>query len=349
MRQTAVIVAPGRGTYNRGELGYLARHHPDLPDLFNFDAVRAALGQVKVSELDRAHRFSSALHTRGDNASGLIFACGWADFQAIDRDMYEVVGVTGNSMGWYTALTCAGALTAHSGFELANTMGTLMQKHMIGGQIIHPVANSDWRDDPARRDEMLALIDEINGQPRRELALSIDLGGYFVLAGNDEGLAEFEARAPAAEGPYPMRLAGHAGFHSSLQRPVSDAAKSKLNGEAFGQPVVPLIDGRGGIWHPGAADPAALWDYTLGHQVTETYDFSAAIQTAAREFMPDIFIILGPGETLGGSVISSLIRAEWRGWRDKQNFRDAQSQRPWVVSMGDTQQRPLAVAKTGNF
>ncbi|MCO5135189.1 MAG: hypothetical protein M9908_12770 [Phyllobacteriaceae bacterium] len=28
-RKTAVVVCPGRGTYNKGELGYLARHFTD--------------------------------------------------------------------------------------------------------------------------------------------------------------------------------------------------------------------------------------------------------------------------------------------------------------------------------
>jgi [acyl-carrier-protein] S-malonyltransferase len=40
----------------------------------------------------------------GDNASLLIYACALADFAAIDRDRFEVVAVTGNSMGWYLAL-----------------------------------------------------------------------------------------------------------------------------------------------------------------------------------------------------------------------------------------------------
>ena len=57
MKQTAVVVAPGRGTYNRGELGYFAQHHMDKAGrLAEFDGYRAARGQKTLSELDGAAR-----------------------------------------------------------------------------------------------------------------------------------------------------------------------------------------------------------------------------------------------------------------------------------------------------
>src|SRR3712207_8209358 len=47
---------------------------------------------------------------RSDIASPLIFAASYADFLAIDRSRFDVAAVTGNSMGWYTALAVAGAV-----------------------------------------------------------------------------------------------------------------------------------------------------------------------------------------------------------------------------------------------
>jgi hypothetical protein len=128
-RETALVVCPGRGVYNKDELGYLRRHHADKADLVApMDAARRAAGQTPVSELDGAERYSVATHTRGDNASALIHACAVADFKSIDRDRYEIVAVTGNSMGWYIALACGGALDSMGGFTVVNTMGTLMQE-----------------------------------------------------------------------------------------------------------------------------------------------------------------------------------------------------------------------------
>ena len=123
----AVVICPGRGTYNKSELGYLARHFPDAERLRAFDAQRAQMEQESLAALDQAQKFSLAKHTRGDNASALIFASSLGDFLSIDRSEIDIVAVTGNSMGWYTTLACAGATNAQDGFRIANTMGMLMQ------------------------------------------------------------------------------------------------------------------------------------------------------------------------------------------------------------------------------
>ncbi|EEW26820.1 ACP S-malonyltransferase [Rhodobacter ferrooxidans] len=334
---TAVVICPGRGTYGKAELGYLGRHFPDRALLAGFDARRTALGQETLSALDGASAYSVARHTRGDNASGLIYAATLGDFRSLRG--VDVVAVTGNSMGWYSALACAGALSAEAGFDLVNTMGTLMQDRLIGGQVIYPFVGEDWQTDPARKAELLGIVVEIGTRSGHALALSIDLGGMLVLAGNEAGLAAFEAAVPQLQGRFPMRLANHAAFHTALQAPIAAEGRARLEPDLFAQPKAPLIDGRGAIWWPGATDPAALWDYTLGHQVTEPYDFTRAIAIAAREFAPDLFIIPGPGTTLGGAVAQSLILADWRHMHSKTDFQTLQTATPLLVSMAMDDQR----------
>ncbi|WP_170401444.1 ACP S-malonyltransferase [Ruegeria arenilitoris] len=343
MTRTAVVICPGRGTYNKPELGYLHRHHSNRMELFReFDAIRAETGQEAVTALDGASRFSVSKYSRGDVASPLIYAAALADAQALAGDI-EVVAVTGNSMGWYIALAAAGALSPENGFRVVNTMGALMQTHLIGGQLVYPFTGDDWRDDPARKAELLAEVARIDSLPEHDLALSIDLGGMLVLAGNEAGLKAFEAAQPVVQERFPMRLANHAAFHTSLQAPVAQEGRRQLPATLFTQPDLPMIDGRGKIWWPGATDTGALWDYTLGHQVTEPYDFTRAVQTAAREFAPDLFIVTGPGATLGGAVAQSLVLANWRGMSDKQSFQALQAQDPFLIALGREDQRPLAI------
>ncbi|MFZ1727898.1 MAG: ACP S-malonyltransferase [Albidovulum sp.] len=337
--KTAVVICPGRGTYGKAELGYLKRHFGDRALLAGFDAARTALGQETLTALDGATSYSVGKHTRGDNASGLIYAATLGDFQALDRAEIDVVAVTGNSMGWYSALAIGGAVNPETGFEVVNTMGTLMQEALIGGQLIYPFLGEDWQPDPARKAELLALARDIAGRPDQILTLSIDLGGMLVLAGNEAGLAAFEGAVPQVQSRFPMRLANHAAFHSDLQSPVAERGRARLTPDLFRQPDLPMIDGRGAIWWPGATDTHALWDYTLGHQVTETYDFTHAIRIAAREFAPDLFIITGPGTTLGGAVAQSLILANWRGMGSKTDFQTLQQTTPLLVSMGMDDQR----------
>ena len=122
------MVCPGRGTYGAAELGTFARH-AGHPDLARFDAMRTADGAPTLSELDGAAKFSPALHAKGPNAAPLIYAAGWLDFLSLDTERFEVVAVTGNSMGFYTALACSGAVSGEHGFAIADAMGTHSGRH----------------------------------------------------------------------------------------------------------------------------------------------------------------------------------------------------------------------------
>lgn len=343
MTRRAVLICPGRGTYNKPELGTLKRQHADHPLLAEFDAIRHAQGQETVTALDAAERYSVATYSRGDIASPLIYAASLLDAQALVEDI-EIVAVTGNSMGWYIALAAAGAASPQAGFEIVNTMGRLMQERLIGGQIVYPHTGADWQPDPARKATLLAQVAEIDTQEGHALSLSIDLGGMLVLAGNEVGLKAFESAMPVLEKRFPMRLANHAAFHSPLQAPVSAEAMQALGPALFSQPRCPLIDGRGAIWWPHATDPADLRAYTLGHQITEPYDFTRAITVAAREFAPDLFILTGPGDTLGGAMAQSLIAANWLGMKTKEDFLAAQASGPLLAAMGRPDQRATVTA-----
>ena len=339
--KTAVLICPGRGSYSKAELGSLARF-PDPALLARFDALRREKGQETLTDLDSAATYSMSRHTRGDNASALIYACSLGDAMALQG--VKLVAVTGNSMGWYSALACAGALSPEAGFQVVNTMGTLMQERLIGGQLIYPVMGPDWVPDAARKTEILAQVSDINARPDHVLGLSIDLGGMLVLAGNESGLKAFEAAVPPLEGRFPMRLGNHAAFHTHLQAPVAELGRAALPETLFGRAKLPLIDGRGQVWWPGAASTASLRDYTLGHQVIEPYDFTAAIRSAAREFAPDMFIVTGPGTTMGGAVAQSLILSGWKGMGSKADFQARQAESPLLISMGMPDQRALVTA-----
>jgi acyl transferase domain-containing protein len=342
-KQRVVVICPGRGTYNAPEWGYLKRHHADKGALLeSFDDYRRQHQQPTLSELDGETSYSLKLHSRGDHASGLIYACAYADFLDIDQDRYEIVAVTGNSMGWYISLAIAGALDAQKGLHLVNTMGGLMQERLIGGQLLIPWVDDDWRPDWDARARYLALADEICKSGEGQAYLSIDLGGMMVFGADTPGMAALNRGLPKKD-HFPMRLLNHAAFHTPLQEPVREMAREALGPALFGRPEIPLIDGRGHIWSPWSTDHKALWDYTLSHQLTQPYDFSAALRVAVREFAPDKLIILGPGATLGGAVAQSLILSNWQDLDSKAAFKQRQEDNPLIVSMGMPEQRPIVL------
>jgi len=283
-KKTAVVICPGRGTYNADELGYLSRHHGDKSAFIDMiDRVRVEAGQEPISEIDSAQSFSSARHGSGENASLLIYACAMADFFAINRDEYDIAAVTGNSMGWYLSLAAGGALSLENGARLVNGMGQIMTQH---------------------------------------------------------GTRHLMSELPK-EGVFPLRLRGHSAFHSPQLNHIVPMAKAAFAPEIFSAPDTPLIDGQGNIWPRFATDTDALYDYTLGRQINGTYDFTRAVQVAAKEFAPDVFIVLGPGGTMGAPTAQSLIAMNWHGLTGKTDFQKRNKDAPLIISMGREDQRAL--------
>ncbi len=343
-KQRAFVVCPGRGTYNKTELGYLQHYHHHQQSWINqADGYRAEQQQITLTELDSAEEYVLKKHSAGDNASSLIYACAYCDFLAIDQNQFEIVAVTGNSMGWYISLAVAAAMESMTALTLINTMGNLMHQSLIGGQVIYPLVDEHWQPIAGRREHLLEVMAAINQQASCELTISIELGGMLVFGGNELALKKLTEALPPEQQRFPMRLFNHAAFHTPLQQAISLQAKQLLTQDFFQQPKIPLIDGRGKLWSPYSTDPSLLWDYTLGYQVTNTYDFTKAIQVGVKEFAPDKLIILGPGSTLGGAVAQSLIAINWLGWQAKEDFIESQKIDPFIISMGLEEQRQQIV------
>jgi len=343
-KQRVVVICPGRGTYNKEELGYLARNHGDKVEFIDhIDHYRQQQGQMAISELDAMDKYNMRMHTAGENASALIYACAHSDHQMINPDLYDVVAVTGNSMGWYIALAVAGALKSEGAIELINTMGSMMENGLIGGQLIYPIIDEHWQKDNAREQEVNNCLATVNQLAECEVYVSIYLGGYVVFGGNKKGLKALEDALPMIDDRYPMNLFNHAAFHTPLLKDISIQAKQQLSANLFHAPTIPLIDGLGNVWQSHSTDTDELYNYTLGTQVTEPYNFSKAIEVAIKEYAPDKLIILGPGATLGGAVAQCLIEQQWLGLSCKKDFIDQQKKSPFILAMGIAEQRKLVI------
>jgi [acyl-carrier-protein] S-malonyltransferase len=344
MKKRAVVICPGRGTYTKETLGYLKQYGAPIGDFIDdIDERRRARGEPTITELDYAQAFQPSVHTRGENASALIYACAYADFMSIDRSQYDIVAVTGNSMGWYLACAFAGALDWASGFSVINTMGSMMKNEIIGGQVIYPLTDENWRPSRERRTAVEQAVARASAQDGVEIHASIFLGGFLVLGANKAGIAALLKELPVVEN-YPFQLINHAAFHTPLLRETAAKAFHLLPETLFQRPAVPLIDGRGCIWQPYSTKIEDLYHYTLGHQVVEPYDFTRAITVALREFAPDKLILLGPGGSLGGAVGQILVETNWKGIDSKATFTARQAEDPFVVAMGRPDQRRLVVA-----
>jgi [acyl-carrier-protein] S-malonyltransferase len=213
-----------------------------------------------------------------------------------------------------------------------------MHESLIGGQLVYPLLDDDWQPIANRKDDMLQLIREINTRDDAQLYVSIALGGLLVFGGNEVALKLLEEQLTPHQ-RFPMRLHSHAAFHTPLQQPVAQLARTQLSKELLRAPEVPLIDGQGQVWTPWSSDPRALWDYTFDAQICQTYDFTKAVQIAVKTFAPDCLIVTGPGNTLGGAIAQSLIEVNWQDLDSKLAFSTRQKSSPYLFSMGLAEQR----------
>lgn len=337
-----LLVCPGRGSYERGSLGSLRDRTGTARAVVDAcDAWRAAHGRPTVSAVDGAEVYKASLHVAGEHASLLTFACSVADRFELDPDRYEIVGVAGNSMGWYTALAVAGALSLDDGIRLVDTMGSYQERNVVGGQILYPVTDEDWVADPVLDAAVAQALAQV-GSEGHVAEWSIRLGGFAVLGADTEGTKRLLAVLPPVtrgERTFPVQLPLHSAFHTSLLEPTSARAQAELASLAFRAPDVPLVDGRGRIFRPRSADPAELRSYTLGHQVVRPYDFTTSIVTALHHCAPDLVVALGPGNPLGGPLARILVADGWHGIRTRAAFDAANREAPMLASFGVALQR----------
>lgn len=331
----AVIVCPGRGAYTAGSLRSLPA---DSGLVRRAEELRLDYGLEPLLELDGAERFEPARHLRPAHASPLTFVASLLDIEKAAADL-DVAAVIGNSLGWYTALAVAGALPFDDAYRLVQEIALLQEQPLpdggTGGQVIYPLLDADWVPVP---DHRAAVSDVLrDGHDSGRIFESIDLGGYAILAGDDPGVASLLDRLPpvrVGERLFPLRLALHGPYHSPLVEHVAEAAADRLTGLRWQRPATTLIDGRGACWTPWSTDPTALRDYTLRAQVTTPYRFATSVRVALREYAPDVLLLPGPGNSLGG-ICGQLVVAEgYHGIRTRAGFEAAQrSPAPVVLSM----------------
>ena len=321
--KTAVLFCPGRGSYGKDELGFVGRtlqKGPVADALAASDAWRRSQNLPPLSEVDGAEKFRPGLHLAGENAAELIYFGTMAHVERL-RERYRILAVAGNSLGWYTAMPASGALDATSGWRLVATMAAL-QKQVAGGQVLTTTVGDDWQHNDALWIPVLAVVQALRDRgPEWFCDFSIRLGGHEVLAGTEAAVTELLTHLPkvrVGEREFPFRLAGHGPFHTQLCAETSTQAAELLADLPVRAPDCHLIDGFGNVHSPWSADPRELLHYTTHAQVLETFDFSACVRTAMREFQPDVLLCAGPGSSLRAPVGHCVLREGWRGLRDKQ-------------------------------
>ncbi|MGL4668485.1 MAG: ACP S-malonyltransferase, partial [Saezia sp.] len=145
--------------------------------------------------------------------------------------------VAGHSLGEYTALVAAGALTFKDAVELVRFRAQAMQEAVPAGQgamaAILGLAAAD----------VVCLCQKI-AQESQEVVEAVNFNdmAQTVIAGSKAGVEKACEQLKAAGAKRAMLLPVSAPFHSSLMRPAAEKLMKKLQTVAFSAPQITVLN-----------------------------------------------------------------------------------------------------------
>lgn len=196
--------------------------------------------------------------------------------------------VAGHSLGEFSALVAAGALSFEEGLKLVSKRAQAMQKacEMRPSTMAAVLALPD-----EKVEELCAEVDDIVAPA------NYNCPGQVVISGTIEGIDAACEKMLAAGAKRAMKLKVGGAFHSPLMQPAQEELAEAIEAAEFQTPRCPIYQNVDGKPH---TDPKEIKD-NLIKQLTApvrwTYDVQAMIADGANEFVE-----LGPGSVLQGLV-----------------------------------------------
>jgi len=205
---------------------------------------------------------------------------------ALDEEGIKAQGVAGLSLGEYSALTYAKALSLEKALPLVRTRGQIMASALPQGTSSMSAVLSDQLD----------LILETLKENKRGI---VEIANYnspsqFVLSGEITALRNVEAslKEKGVTRIIPLKVSG--AFHSSLLNEASTQLKDHLISANLKVPVLPVYFNVSGKPETDLVD-------ALTKQICHSVQWVKTIRTMIEDGY-DTFIEIGPGKTLAGLV-----------------------------------------------
>ena len=280
MSKLALLFA-GQGAQVVGMGKDLAEHSPTARRWF--DRANAALGYDLTSICFHG---PEAELTRTENAQPGIFLVSWAAFELLKEraPALSFQAAAGLSLGEFTALTAAGAMSFEAGLKVVRQRGRFMQEAC-----------------EATRGGMAAIIGldealtrEVCAQAGVALA-NLNCPGQIVVSGATDNIARAceLAKAKGAKRALPLVVAG--AYHSPLMASAQPKLQAELAGVTLAPPAVPVIANVTAQSHAGVETIRAR----LVEQVTSPVRWEESMRYLLRQGFTR-FIELGPGAALSG-------------------------------------------------
>ncbi|MGH9752547.1 MAG: ACP S-malonyltransferase [Blastocatellia bacterium] len=224
------------------------------------------------------------------NTQPAILTASIAAFRALSEKGFKPDFVAGHSLGEYSALVAAGALSLSDAARLVRRRGELMQEAVpvgvgamaailgIGAEKVAEACES------ASRDQICAPA-------------NFNSPDQIVIAGHKEAVERAVEESKARGARRAMMLKVSAPFHSALMKPAQEKMIEPLNAAAFNDLLFPIVNN---------ADAAIVTDGSqsrdaLIRQISMPVRWTESVMKMFKEGV-ETFVEVGPGKVLIGLV-----------------------------------------------
>ncbi|MFE1625628.1 ACP S-malonyltransferase [Brevibacillus reuszeri] len=199
--------------------------------------------------------------------------------------------VAGHSLGEYSALVAAGALSFADAVKTVRSRGQFMEEAVPAGQgAMAAVLNMD-------RAALHAVCEEVTASGHPVQLANLNSPGQIVISGSAEGvkLAGEQAKAAGAKRVLPLNVSGP--FHSSLMQPAADKLQAVLADVSVQDAAVQVI---ANVTARPVTEAATIVD-SLIQQVSAPVLWEDSVQWMVEQGVTT-FVEIGPGKVLAGLI-----------------------------------------------
>ena len=224
------------------------------------------------------------------NTQPAILTASVAAARALAARGVKAQWVAGHSLGEYSALVSAGALTLRDAVVAVRRRGEYMQEAVpVGEGAMAAILALD-----------LAAIEQACGEAAQGQVVSpanINSPGQVVIAGHAAAVDRASELCKKAGAKRAIRLPVSAPFHCALMMPAQERLARDLAALSFAAPAVPLVNNVDAT----VVRTAEACRDGLVRQVSGTVRWQESVERLVKEGV-DTFVEVGPGTVLSGLI-----------------------------------------------
>lgn len=280
------FVFPGQGSQAVGMGKSLADQHKEIQDMF-----QKADEKLGYSLTDIMFNGPEEKLTLTTNAQPALLATSMAVLKRFEKEGIIPDFTAGHSLGEYSALAAAGALTYEDAVYAVHQRGKLMEEAVPAGQgAMAAVLGLD-------RSALEEITESITNSGHVVAAANFNCPGQIVISGSKEGVekAAEQLKEKGAKRVIPLNVSGP--FHSPLMQPAAEKLREVLNGANISSSRVPVIANVD-------AKPATSAEVIKENLVKQLYSpvlWEDSVNTLLEAGV-DTFIEIGSGTVLSGLI-----------------------------------------------